>query len=258
MDYIICGRKGDEIIMQFYDMHSHILPEFDDGAKTLQIALEMLESLKAQGVTNVCLTPHFYTNEMSVADFVASRAKAFERFMPHIPEDINVVLGTEVYITRYLFNCDDLSALTYGKSNYILSEFAYNSTFEKSSMNHIDKLVNVHRLIPVLPHVERYSILMDDPSIIRELRDIGVIIQSNISNYTKKAPMFKRRKLLKMIDSGLIDILGTDAHSFTHNNPEVFLEGIKYISDKCGERAVKNMMGKAQIIFNAALGNSDI
>lgn len=252
---IICGRKGYEVIMQLYDMHSHILPEFDDGAKTSQIALEMLESLKAQEITNVCLTPHFYTNEMSVEDFVASRDAAFKKFKPVIPNDFNIVLGAEVYVTRYLFNCDDLSALAYGNSDYILSEFAYNSTFEKSSMDHIDKLVNVYRLIPVLPHVERYSALMDDPSIIRELRDIGVIIQSNISNYTKKASVFKRRKLLKMIDSGLIDILGTDAHSFEHNNPKLFSDGIKYISDKCGERAVKNMMGKAQIIFNAALSD---
>lgn len=254
MDYIVCGRKGDRI-MQFYDMHSHILPEFDDGAKTSQIALNMLASLKAQGVTNVCLTPHFYTNEMSVEDFVASRAEAFEKFKPLIPSDFNVVLGAEVYVTRYLFNCNDLSSLTYGNSNYILSEFAYNSTFEKSSMDYIDKLVNDYRLIPVLPHVERYSMLMDNPSIIRELRDIGVIIQSNISNYTKKTPMFKRRKLLKMIDAGLIDILGTDAHSFEHNNPEIFSESIKCISDKCGERAVKKMMLKARIIFDAAFEN---
>ena len=49
--------------MQLFDMHSHILPGIDDGAKTVEDSLELLSCLKNQGVTNICLTPHFYTNE---------------------------------------------------------------------------------------------------------------------------------------------------------------------------------------------------
>ena len=64
--------------MQFYDMHSHILPEFDDGAKSVQEALDLISVLKKQGVNNICLTPHFYTHEMSLEDFVKSRNEAFE------------------------------------------------------------------------------------------------------------------------------------------------------------------------------------
>ena len=94
--------------MQLYDMHSHILPEFDDGAKSIDESLTLLNCLKNQNVTNICLTPHFYTNEMSVSDFVKSRQEAYEKFLPHNPEGINLVLGTEVYVTKYLFTNDDL------------------------------------------------------------------------------------------------------------------------------------------------------
>lgn len=59
-------------------MHSHILPGIDDGAKTVEDSLELLSCLKNQGVTNICLTPHFYTNEISLEDFIAERAEKFE------------------------------------------------------------------------------------------------------------------------------------------------------------------------------------
>lgn len=243
--------------MQLYDMHSHILPAFDDGAKTVEDSLSLIESLRKQGVTNICLTPHFYTNERSLERFLEKRERAFNRFKPYIPDGIKIVLGTEVYVTHYLFNNDDLSQITYGKSNYILTEFAYSMEFSERDMQQIYILTQNHRLIPVIPHVERYTHLMDNPSMIEELQDLGVIIQTNISNYTKKAPFFKKRKLLKMIDNGLIDILGSDTHSFKHSTPEVFAEACDTIADKCGTNKLKKMMRTSQKIFDAAYGEDE-
>ena len=111
--------------MQFYDMHTHILPEFDDGARSIEESLTLIDSLKKQNVNNICLTPHFYTNEMNAEDFVKERDEAYQKFLPHKPEDVNIILGAEVYVTKYLFVNDDLSKLTYGNSNYILTEFGY-------------------------------------------------------------------------------------------------------------------------------------
>lgn len=239
--------------MQLYDMHSHILPEFDDGAKSVEESLALIDSLKKQGVNNICLTPHFYTNEMSLEDFVESRRKAFEKFKPFIPEDVNIVLGAEVYVTRYMFGNNDLSELSYGNSRYMLTEFGYDSRFSDNTMKRFYSFINDYDLIPVLPHVERYQTLMDNPSVISELRDMGVVIQTNISNYTKKAPMFKRRKLLKMISGGLVDIIGSDAHSLRHNTPEVYNEAVECISSKCGREVVEQMMNNAGEIFEDAL-----
>lgn len=244
--------------MQLYDMHSHILPAFDDGAKTVEDSISLIESLKSQGVTNICLTPHFYTNERSLERFLEKRARAFEKFKPYIPDDVNLVLGTEVYVTSYLFNNDDLSQITYGKSNYILTEFPYSMQFNEKDMQWIYILMQNHRLIPVIPHVERYEYLMSHNDIIRDLKDLGVVIQTNISNYTDKASFFKKRKLLKMIDGGLIDILGSDTHSFTHSTPEVFSQACKTIEAKCGRHTLRNMMHNSKKIFNAATGYEEV
>lgn len=240
--------------MQFYDMHSHILPAFDDGAKTVEDSLQLIDCLRKQGVTNICLTPHFYTNEMSYEEFLKKREEAFRRFEPYIPEDIHIVLGTEVFMTSYILNNEDLSKITYGQSRYILTELGYSSTFSERTMYYFYALMENFRLIPVLPHVERYEHLMDHPDMIEELRDMGIVIQSNISNYADKAPFLKKRKMMKLMQNGLIDILGTDAHSFTHNTPELYSQAIKNIADKCGKHRVNRLMSKAQQMFFEASG----
>ena len=89
---------------------------------------------------------------------------------------------------------------------------------------------------------------------IEDLKRLGVVIQTNISNYTKKAPMMKRRRMLKLVSAGLIDIIGTDAHSFSHNTPELYSDAIECIAKKCGRQAVDSLMKNSEKIFNAAIG----
>ena len=238
--------------MQFYDMHSHILPNFDDGAKTTEECITLLDSLKKQNVNNICFTPHFYTNEMSSEEFLEARQKAYEEFLPHKPKDVDIILGAEVYVTKYLFVNNDLSGLTYGNSNYILTEFRYDSRFSHGTMEWIFTLINTHGLIPIIPHIERYDTLMNDSSVILELKDLGVIMQSNIGNYVKKAPYFRKKKLINYLNKNLIDILGTDAHSLTHNTPDDYSQAIEYIKSKCGEDVVLRLMNNAEKIFNKA------
>ena len=239
--------------MELFDMHSHIIPDFDDGARTVEESLTLIDSLKNQGVRNICFTPHFYTNELSLEDYLAQRQEAFDAFAPYIPEDINVVLGCEVYITDYLFNNNDLSGITYGKSRYILTEFSYSTVFNERTLQRFYILIQNYNLIPVIPHVERYPDLLDHPDVISRLKDLGVVVQTNISNFTQNTPFFRKRRLLKLIDKELIDIIGSDTHSMTHNPPDVFGEALRTITQKCGSRATARMMKNAERIFRRSL-----
>ena len=55
------------------DLHSHILPQMDDGSRSVDESLQMLAALAAQGVTDVAATPHFYASENSPERFLARR-----------------------------------------------------------------------------------------------------------------------------------------------------------------------------------------
>ena len=144
----------------YYDMHSHILPEMDDGSKSVEMSLELIEKLRKQDVKNICLTPHFYTNEESLDTFVERRQKSLEKLLPHIPDDVNICVGAEVYVTRYLFNNKDLSRICYGDSKYILCEFSFSSHFSEHTMDYFNRLRGNYGLRPVLTHIERYENLM--------------------------------------------------------------------------------------------------
>lgn len=60
------------------DFHSHILPGVDDGSKNVEMSLEMLRASAAQGVTDICLTPHFYAERNTPEKFLEKRRRAAE------------------------------------------------------------------------------------------------------------------------------------------------------------------------------------
>ena len=74
------------IINNLVEMHSHILPSIDDGARDVEMSLKMIERLKEQGATKILLTPHYYSDTISLDDFLRKREKSFNspvRFLSH-------------------------------------------------------------------------------------------------------------------------------------------------------------------------------
>lgn len=213
-----------------YDMHSHILPGVDDGAKTAEDSLVLINRLRRAGVTDICLTPHYYTHRESLADFDSRRQEAFRNFKYMVEGGIKLHLGAEVYVTKYLFsNEEDLKTVCYEGTNYMLTEFAYSSTFKDESFTHLSKLINNYSIRPVLAHVERYPYLLKHPDVIEELIDMGVIIQSNACSYTE-FPL--KLRLMKLLKNGYIQVIGSDAHSLNRNTPDAYEAFSEIISKK--------------------------
>ncbi len=230
----------------YYDMHSHILPEMDDGSKSVEMSLEIIDKLRAQDVKNICFTPHYYTNEESMLSFLKRRKESMNKLLPELPDDINVCIGAEVYVTDYLFNNDDLSEICYGNSKYILCEFSFGSHFSERTMEYFYKL-KAQGLKPVLTHIERYHHLMDDEGLVEDLCDEDIIIQTNVGAFKGFS---QKRKLLKYIKRGYIDIVGTDCHNLTRGNPDEYTPTIELIRNKCGQEFVDHIVNTSKEIFS--------
>ena len=234
--------------MTYYDMHSHLLPEMDDGSKSVEMTLKIIDKLRAQNVTKLCFTPHFYTNEESIAQFKARRLESVKKLLPELPRDIEVCIGAEVYVTRYLFNNKDLSGITYGDSKYILVEFPFDSHFTDHTMDYIYRLKGNYGLKPVLTHIERYHHLMSNEGLVEDLLDEDVIIQTNVGAFKGFA---QKRRLLKYIKRGYIDIVGTDCHSLTRGNPDEYTPTMELIKEKCGREYVDHIIETSKEIFES-------
>lgn len=210
--------------MLTYDMHTHILPGVDDGAKTVDESLILINRLADLGITDICLTPHYYTHKESLKSFISRRNAAFERLCSSVDlrRDVRLHLGAEVYVTKYLFSTEeDLRLVCYDGLSFMLVELPYNSTFEGESMVYLSKLISNYRITPVLAHVERYPYLLKHTGTLNELVEMGVHFQSNACSFTKFPLKLKLTRLLK---NSIVQIIGSDAHSLTRNSPDAFAE----------------------------------
>lgn len=228
-------------------MHSHILPGVDDGCKTLENSLSLINRLLNNGVSNICLTPHYYTHHESIEDFVSRRQEAFELLAPAVPRGVGLCLGAEVYVTACLFNNKDISSLCYGNSGYMLTEFPYTASFEGKSMDMLVRLCGNYGITPVIPHIERYEKVFNNYGKLCELKEMGVLIQTNASSLQG---FLRKNHILRLIDKGIIDILGTDAHSLEKGNPDAYPFACKQIEKRCGRQVLRKMQDKSAEIFN--------
>ena len=196
------------------DFHSHILPGIDDGARTVEDSLFLIDTMHSLGAAHIVLTPHFYPGQKSINSFVASRDAACKLLAEELrKKHIDVPklhLGSEVYLEQIIFNYDDLTQLTIDLGGkFILTELPYNEELTSSTISMLNNLVYSYNLIPILAHIDRYPFLLKEKTLV-SLLNMGCIAQINVSALTK---FFTRKKLIKYLEKGYIGVIGSDIHN---------------------------------------------
>lgn len=230
------------------DFHTHILPSIDDGAKNTEISIKMINELISQGIEKIVLTPHFYSNEISINDFVKKREKSYNDLISNsnIKKE-NLILASETYFTDYIFNNKDISDLYIGKTNYIMLELPYSESISNRFIEKIKKLIYTYNVIPMIAHVERYPDVINNTKIYRKLLDLGCLFQMNLSSLNNN--FFKKRKLLKLIKFEYIHVLGTDCHNLT-TRPPIYKEYADLIIENLGNDPFNTICNNAEKIIN--------
>lgn len=234
-------------IENLIEMHSHIIPGIDDGSKNVETSLRMIERLQKQGAKKIVLTPHYYSDIISLDDFLKKRDKAFNKLMQALPSGSPELLpSAEVYISDYIFNNESIKELCVGNSDYVLIEHSFSSEF---GSNDYDRLMNLYcdfGVKPVLAHIERYKALMNDPFKLNDYIEMGCLTQVNVSSFSD-APRGTRKKLFKYLENGAIHFLGSDCHNLDSRPPE-YKDGINAIIKKCGQSAVDKLIKNANVL----------
>ncbi|MBR3150214.1 MAG: hypothetical protein IKF64_08590 [Eubacterium sp.] len=235
------------IIDNLVEMHCHILPGIDDGAQDIETSLKMIERLKEQGAKKIVLTPHYYSDTISLDDFLRSREASFNALMKEIPSGYPTLYpAAEVYISPYLFNNDNIDDLKIADSNYVLIEHPFTSPMGEAEYDRLMNLYCDYGVRPVLAHIERYGALMEDKYKLDDYIQMGCLPQVNVSSFAD-APRGVRKKLFKLLESGRILLLGSDAHNLDTRPPE-YEAGINAIIKKCGQEAVDVLMQNANTL----------
>ncbi len=213
----------------YVDIHSHILPFLDDGAKDLQTAVVLVKECISQGIKTIICTPHYlYSEKDDVESFIAKRNDSFRLLKAELEKqnitDIDFRLGAEVN-----FNCDlsevkNIEKLAIEGTDYILIEMPF-STWQDGMFDYLYTLIARKNLIPIIAHVERYY---QNEREFKKLEKLDVYFQVNASAFLERGDKRNANKLMK---NKKIHLLGTDTHSLSTRPPKME-EGYAYIRKK--------------------------
>ena len=217
------------------DFHSHILPQMDDGASSVAESSEMLMTLKKEAADVVVLTPHFYRQDENIEQFIIRRSNAFEQLAENVSEKSipKLVLGAEVYFYPSLSSDINFSKLCIEGTNYVLVELPFEH-FSDSFYRDFSKFMNHCKVKVILAHIERYLQFENTEKEILKLFDYGdFVCQMNCTSIAA-AGFFQRRTYAKLISSGIVGLIGTDAHNMS-KRPPMFNKAENAIIKCCGE-----------------------
>ena len=213
------------------DFHSHILPNIDDGSRSVEESAALLSMLWEQGVDLVCATPHFDPAFETPVAFLERREKAKERVLAHLTDVTRprILLGAEVAYYAGISRMQALPSLRLEGSPLLLLEMPI-GRWSEYTVKELKELSCYGGIRLLLAHVERYM-LHQSPRVWEDLLDHGILMQVNASYFINFG---SRQRALRQLKRGEIHALGSDCHNVTHRPPKV-AQAIEVIRHRLGE-----------------------
>lgn len=230
------------------DFHTHILPAIDDGSRSVEESLAIFKQQHQEGVQALVATPHFYPDDQLDA-FLQRRDLAAEQFEQALQaegllDQVKLKKGAEVLLSVDTWKIENLEALCITGTKYILLEMPY-SKWSDWVYTSVQNIIDNHKLIPVIAHVERYDTVMEDPNQLLRFIEMGALLQMNTYSLQKKSSKYKlAHKLLK---HHMIHILGSDVHRAKGLMP--IKEGYRLIEMQHGGQMVANMLQIGESLY---------
>lgn len=186
------------------DIHSHLLPGVDDGSRSVEMSLPVLERFAADGVECLVLTPHLSASEAAHAPYERNLA-IFEELQGVAPRTLELRLGWEIMLDQPNV---DLRARTLGLggARAVLVEFPRLGVPVQAG----DELYRIRcsGVVPVLAHPERYYGCTVER--VAEWRRAGAVIQMDTAGLLGTGAVSKLSRAL--VQAGLVDLFASDNH----------------------------------------------
>ncbi|UBZ13610.1 histidinol phosphatase [Flagellimonas marinaquae] len=196
------------------DIHNHILPGIDDGAKTIGDSLELIKGFSDFGVTNFICTPHimynYYDNTPSTIK------KAHGQLYNELQKNDGLQVNLE-YAAEHMID-DNFENILHGKQvmplgkDYLLVEMSYLQPSFNFDLA-VDQIAK-HKYFPILAHPERYMYYHGKYGKYESLKSKGVWFQLNLLSLSPKSYGKAVHKTAeKLLNDGMIDFVGSDVHN---------------------------------------------
>ena len=227
--------KLSELIQDNYvDIHSHVLPGLDDGAKTTLESINLVKEMRNLGFNQIIATPHIMSGVWENTEIEIRRS--FNSLNGKISCSDKICYAAEYMLDNFLIKKMNNQSLLCLKDKYLLVELSY-----------LQPPINIFELIfelqlngykPVLAHPERYKYYFNNYEQLLKLKNTGCLFQLNlmsvVGHYGEKAKSLASR----LLSDNLIDFVGSDIHHKVHL--EVFSKKFKLNEITELENAIKS------------------
>lgn len=201
------------------DFHAHVLPDMDDGSRSIQESIQMLRISADMGVDTIVATPHFYIEQMNIADFLYRRKCAYEDLVKAGVMEVGMpdtVLGAEVHFFPGMGSESGIVSLCITGTSCMLLEMPF-EPWTKRTLNEVRNLSAGCGITPIIAHIERYFAIQTKYNI-GALLDMEVLVQINGSFLIDT---LTQRKALKLLKQNCVHLLGSDCHDITRRKPNL-------------------------------------
>lgn len=227
-----------------HDIHTHILPYMDDGATDIKDSENMIEMESEMRVRKISLTPHFYPDSESLPSFLKRRECALKKCRDWSLlsyKELSFASGSETLLSQALFIYENIDALCYEGTTYLLLELPYEHKWNGKVYRNIERLIDYYRINPIIAHIERYMPVRKNLRVVKELKSIGCEFQVNAASLFEK---HNQKMLDRMFEYGYIDYIASDCHN-TDMRPPCLLRGYEYIKKRYGDSAAATLYNNA-------------
>ena len=198
------------------DLHSHLIPGIDDGARTLADSLEMIRQMAAQGFTHLVTTPHImWDSYKNTPEIIRQGLDEVREACLEAGLDIRLDAAAEYFIDEHFLE------LLHGRGelltlpgNRLLVELPYTTPL----MNTTETLFSIiaYGYRPVLAHPERYTYFHAGPEVYHRLKEQGCELQLNALSLTGQYGSGVQKMARWLLKQQLVTFVGSDAHDLRH------------------------------------------
>lgn len=200
------------------DIHCHILPGMDDGAKNLNESLRMAEVAAKEGITKIVASPHHYTSRFfNPKEEVLTKVKQLNLELQKNDIPLEILIGHEVRIFGELVDeYKNGQIATINENMYVLIEFPSNHIPRYAEQLFYE--IQMTGLIPIIVHPERNSQIIEQPEKLYHLVEKGALSQVTAASITGYFGRKIQKFSLQLIEANLTHVIASDAHNTTNRS----------------------------------------
>jgi protein-tyrosine phosphatase len=227
------------------DLHCHILPGIDDGAHSLDRAVEMCRAAAEAGTEALVATPHQRRGEWWNYDR-ATLEQLRRRLQAAVGPQPRILGGGEIRVDPQFLGemmhwraSDSEGPLSLGGSRYLLLEFA--PIAEASDAGDLVHELRVAGWRPILAHPEHISWMTEDLAVVAQLVSLGALCQVTAMSLTGDFGRRAQAKTQRLIDAGLAHFVASDAHDLLRRPPSL-VRAWDAIAARWGEARARELL----------------